>query len=147
MALWMVPICWRGDSNIRSKRPLYSLVRYCSVFIPIIISIRGTRSLLGEIASWHIHLIVDPFFIVIGFWNTRTGLLPGITVKASMWESLRSIAANWAGEQECRWKLFGQITGQFPTRGAIVRRKRVFRVAVVRASMASVVQCRGWSLW
>ena len=115
--VWMVPLSrGGGESDIRRQRPLCSLVRHSGVFIPILISVGRSGSLLGVIAVCQVQIRwVDHFFIIIGFVETGAGLVPGIMVKTSAWEGLRSIAANLARVRECRLILFGQITGQLLT--------------------------------
>lgn len=94
--MWMVPLSrGGGESDFRNQRPLCSLVRHSGVFIPILISAGRRGSLLGVIALSQVLIRwVDHFFIIIGFVKTGTGLVPGIMVKASAWEALRSIVAN-----------------------------------------------------
>lgn len=124
------------------------MVGHSGIFIPILISVGRTGSVLGVIAPCQVQIRgIDHLFIIIGFRKTGAGLVPGIMVKANAWGGLRSIAANWAGVRECRLILFGQITEQLLTRRAVVRCKRVFRVAILRSSMVSIVHHRERSLW
>lgn len=97
MVLWIVPLSWSGgESDFRRQRHLSSLVGHSRVLVTIVISAGRTGSLLGIIAVHHVHIRwVDHFFIAIG---SVSGVVmrPGTKVKVSAWESLRSIAANWA---------------------------------------------------
>lgn len=146
VVMWIVPLSWRGgESDIR--RPLSSLVGHGRVLVTIVISVGGTWSPLGVIAVCHVQIRwVEHFFVAKGSVNSWAVLGSGTKVIASVWEGLRSIAANWAGVRECRMMLFGKITGRLLTGGAVVRCKRVFRVAILRASMASIAGCRGGTL-
>lgn len=133
--MWMVPHCCGGKSAIRRQRPLSSLVGYSSIFIAIFISVGGTRSLWGVIALCNIHIWwVDHFIWVIGFLSTGVEQLSGVMMK-TRWIGLESIAAHWAWDGQRRLIYFGQ----FLTRWAVVGWKRVFRVAVFRASCVSIV--------
>lgn len=146
--VWMVPLS-RGESDVSRQRPLCSLVRHSSsLFIVILISAGRAGSLLGVVAPCQVQIrLVDHFFIVIGFRKTGAGLVPGIMVEASAWEGWRSVAANWARVRERRLILFGQITGRLLTGRAVVGCKRVFRVAVLRVNVVSIVHRGGRSLW
>lgn len=94
-----------------------SVVGHSNIVIPILISVGRTGSVLSVIAPCQVQIRgIDHFFFIIGFIKTGAGLVPGIMVKASTWNGLRSIAANWAGPQECRLILFRQITEQLLTR-------------------------------
>ena len=143
----MVPLR-RGESDVRRQRPLRSLVRHSSsVFIVILISAGRAGSLRGVVAPCQVQIrLVDHFFIVIGFWKTGAGLVPGIMVEASVWEGWRSVAANWARVRERRRILFARITGRLLTGRAVVRCERVFRVAVLRVHVVSVGHRGGRSL-
>lgn len=116
--------------------------------IVILISAGRTRSLLGVIAPCQVQIIlVDHFLVVIGFWKTGAGLVPGTMVKAGACEGLRSIAADGTRMQLCRLILFGQIAGPLPPRRAVVRCKQVFRVAIFCSNGVSIVHRGGKSLW
>lgn len=126
--VWIVPLSWRGgESDIRRQRHLSSLVGHSRVCVTIVISVGRTGSLLGVIALRHVQIRwVDHFFVAIASVNSRVVLGSGTKVKASAWERLKSIAANWARVWESRMILFGKITGRFLTGRTVVRCKRMF---------------------
>lgn len=146
----MVPLSRDGgESGIWRQRPLRSVMGPSSIFIPVLISVGRTGRVLGVVAMRQVQVSsIHHLFIIIGFiMKTGAGLVPGIMVKAVTWGGLRSIVANWAGVWECGLIFFGQITEQLLTRGAVVRCKGVFRIAVLRGSMVSIVHHSGGGLW
>lgn len=136
--VWRVVIGWGGGQpGIWRQRSLSSVIGHSG----ILISILRTRNLLGIITPCQVQMWgIDHVFIVIASMEIGAGLVAGIMVKAITREGWRSIAANRAGVWECR------LVGQLLTRWAVVRCIRVFRVAVLRSSVVSIVWKRR-SLW
>lgn len=146
--VWMVPLSrGGGESGIWRQRPLCSVVGHSSIFTAVLISVGRTGAALGVIAMCQVQISsIHPLVVKIGFMKTGARLVPGIMVKAITRRHLRSIAANWPGDREYRLILFGQITEQLLTWGAVVRCKWVFRIAILRGRMVSIVHHRGRGL-
>lgn len=149
VVVWTVPLSDRGGkSKIWRKRPLYSLLGHCSILMPISISVRRRWRMLGVVVPSRVQIRrIHHLLMIICFMKTGTGLIPGVMVKAGARRDLRSIAAYWRGVWDCRLVLYRGITEQLLTRRAVIRSKRVFRVAVLRASMIGIMYHRGRGLW
>lgn len=142
--LLVVPRSRAGrEPDVWSQRPLCSVVRSRGVFVPVLVPGGRARSLRSVVAPPSLHVRWAVHGVDVGLVvGEGAGLVSGAMVEAAAWEGWRSVAA----DQRRLWVLTRRIAGKLLTRGAVVRRERVFRVAVLRAAaMATQRRRRGRS--